>query len=57
MKNLLHRLRVWHFTHKGETLAHLTYLGAAVFEGHGIYALSAGVLGVFVVVGLLVGEH
>jgi hypothetical protein len=41
--------------HKGGFLAHCTYLGAAVLEGHGIYSIAAGVLLFTVIAGVLVG--
>ena len=43
--------------HNREPFLHIGYLGAAVVEGHGIYALMAGALAVCVLLGLLVGEH
>lgn len=57
MKNLWHRLCVWHWAHKGETMAHLTYLGATFVEGHGLHAGAAGLVIVFIVAGLVAGEH
>lgn len=41
--------------HKSGFLAHCTYLGAAVLEGHGVYSMAAGVLLVTVIVGVIVG--
>lgn len=58
LTQLWHRAVAWHWTHKGETIAHCTYLGATFIEGHGIHAGAAGFVVVFVVLGMLAGgEH
>lgn len=41
--------RAYHGAHNG---VHLTYLGAAFIEGHGIYSLAAG--GLFMLVALAI---
>jgi len=43
-----------HWAHKGELMTHLTYLSATFVEAHGIHAIAAGVLAVFVLIGLAV---
>ena len=52
MHNLIARFKVWQLAHRGETVAHLTYLGATFYEGHGLHATSAGVMVVFVVLSI-----
>lgn len=58
MKKLLETFRhIGVGLHHREPLLHVGYLGAAVVEGHGIYAIMAGSLAVCVLLGLLLGEH
>lgn len=50
------KARGW--THKGETLAHCSYLSIAASHGTGMYSIAAGAVVVFVVLGMLAGgEH
>lgn len=51
--NYLHRFGAWHLAHKGETVAHLAYLSLTFVEGHGAHAIAAGMVGVFVVIGVI----
>lgn len=58
LKTLWSRAVAWHWTHKGETMAHCTYLSFTFIEGHGLHAMAAGGVVVFVVLGMLAGgEH
>lgn len=53
---LVNRLKMWQLAHRGETVAHLTYLGATFYEGHGLHASAAGVMVFFVVVSVIHGS-
>jgi len=46
---------LYHSIHKGEHWAHVAYCGILYIEGHGIYAMAGGVLGVFVFLSIVVG--
>lgn len=43
-----------HLAHKGEMVAHLTYLGATFFGSHGVASVAAGILALIIIVGLAV---
>jgi hypothetical protein len=57
IRRLMQKLVVWHWAHKGEAVAHLTYLGATFIEGHGIHALAAGATGLFFMLALFAVEQ
>ena len=42
--------------HKGETVLHIGYCYFVFMEGHGMYPLLGGAMGLFVVVQALLGE-
>ncbi len=52
---ILSREKLHHTFHFGETWTHALYCGALFIEGHGLYAVIGGVLGIFVVLNTLVG--
>lgn len=45
------RLFHWHLVHKGESVCHFLYLTFTVIEGHGIHAIMAGGVAVFILIG------
>jgi hypothetical protein len=54
----IHRIlrgRIGHGAHHAEPFFHLTYLGAAFMEGHGVYAVAVVALAVVIVVNLIGG--
>jgi len=53
MKERLQRLIHWHVMHKGETTCHFCYLAFTFIEAHGIHAMFAGGVSVFMIAGLL----
>lgn len=55
MKSILARLKVWHLAHRGETVAHVTYLCFTFIEGHGGHAVAAAAVVGFMVIGAISG--
>lgn len=53
VKKSLARLFHWHLVHKGENVCHFLYLTFTVIEGHGLHAMFAGGVAVFVVIGTI----
>lgn len=45
------RLFHWHLVHKGESVCHFLYLTFTVIEGHGVHAMMAGGVAVFILIG------
>lgn len=54
----MQRLRQWlyqsHILHKGEHASHMFYLSFAFIEGHGLHAIGAGLVVLFLVLQLFV---
>lgn len=50
---MMQRFREWlyhsHILHRGESVSHLFYLGFAFVEGHGLHAIAAGIVAIFLV--------
>lgn len=51
IKKSFARLFHWHLVHKGESVCHFFYLAFTVIEGHGIHAMFAGGVAVFIIIG------
>lgn len=54
MKERVQRLLHWHVVHKGESTCHFCYLAFTFVEAHGIHAMFAGGVAVFLVIGAFV---
>lgn len=48
--------RLHHLGHAGEPYIHTLYCGVLFFEGHGLYAMVGGVLGIFVLFNTVFGD-
>lgn len=53
LKQKWDKLLHWHIAHKGESACHFCYLAFTFVEAHGMHAMFAGGVAVFVVLGVV----
>ncbi len=54
LKHLSHVPIVHKTLHLGESWTHALYCGVLFVEGHGLYAVVGGILGIFVVLNMVI---